>query len=79
MPNAARIALAFEKGTVDHLQVDDAPGDRRHHDAEQTQHQAEAPWKQCAFEFHHGATICTSAAPGMRIFSCSVASTSIRL
>ncbi|MNN25961.1 hypothetical protein D3C81_1394540 [compost metagenome] len=79
MTNTAGIALTFKEGTVDHLQIDDAPGNRGHHDAEQTQHHAEPPRKECTFEFHHGATIFTSAAPGMCIFNCSVASTSIRL
>ena len=78
VPDTACIALPLEEVTVDHLQVDDAPGNRRHHDRQQTQHYTETPWIERAFELH-GATMRTSAAPGMCIFNCSVASTSMRL
>ena len=79
MPQAAGVTLADQEVAIDHLQVEDAPDDRAHHQCQQAEHQTEAPWVECPFEFHHGATMRTSAAPGMCIFNCSVASTSIRL
>ena len=79
VPQAASVTLADQEVAVDDLKVEDAPDDRAHHQCQQAKHQAKAPWVECPFEFHHGATMRTSAAPGMCIFNCSVASTSIRL
>ncbi|MNN13759.1 hypothetical protein D3C81_1268000 [compost metagenome] len=79
MPQAAGITLTFEEVAIDHLQVDDAPADGTHHQCEQADDYPEAPGVECAFELHHGATIRTSSAAGMRIFNCSAARLSIRL
>ena len=79
VPYAASIALTFQEVMVNHLQIDDAPADRAHHDPKQPHHHAKAPGIEGALELHHGATIRTSAALGIRIFSCSLASVSIRL
>jgi len=79
MPQAARIALALEEVMVDHLQINDLARDCAYQQCQQGQHHTKTPRIERAFEFDHGATIRTSAAPGMRIFSCSLARVSIRL
>src|SRR5690606_36194332 len=78
MPHTACVALTFEEFLVEHLQVDDAPGNGTHHQRQQCQHDAETPRIQRALQFH-GATSLTSAAAGTCIFNCSLASVSIRL
>ena len=79
MSHAAGIALALQEVVINHLQVDDAPDNRPGHQRQQHQHQTETPGIERAFQFHHGATICTSAASGMRICRRSVAMVSMRL
>ncbi|MNJ62255.1 hypothetical protein D3C77_580890 [compost metagenome] len=78
MPHAARVTLALQERLVHHLQIDDTPSDHADQQREQGQDDTKPPGIQRAVEFH-GATSCTSAAAGMCIFNCSVASASIRL
>src|SRR5690606_7236968 len=78
MPDAACIALPFEKCLIKHLQIDDTPGDGAYHQCQQRQHDAETPWIQRTLQ-PHGATSLTSAAAGTCIFSCSLAKVSILL
>ncbi|MNQ16708.1 hypothetical protein D3C85_297090 [compost metagenome] len=79
VPHAACIAVGLEEVMVEHVQVDDAPGDHADHAQQDRDHQAEAPGVECAVEVDHGATIRTSPGSGMRICSCSLASVSMRL
>src|SRR5690606_36499449 len=79
MPHAARIALLLEEVMVEDVQIDDAPGQRADHHRQQRQDQAESPGETGSVEADHGFTRRTSAASGMRICSCSLASVSMRL
>ncbi|MNT66720.1 hypothetical protein D3C72_2048040 [compost metagenome] len=79
MPHAARIAMGLEEIMVEHMQIDDAPDDRTDHQRQEQQHQAKPPGIERPFEPDHGATMRTSAASGIRIFSCSLARVSMRL
>src|SRR5690606_6922334 len=78
MPHAAGVALAFEKGLIAHLQIDDTPGDNPYHKREQTQDDTKTPWVKRPLKLHWDTSL-TSAASGTCIFSCSLASVSIRL
>ncbi|MNY36641.1 hypothetical protein D3C86_1711440 [compost metagenome] len=79
MPHAACIAMGLEEIMVEHMQIDDAPDDRTDHQRQEQQHQAKPPGIERPFELDHGATMRTSAASGMRMFSCSLARVSMRL